>query len=224
MLGGMEEVSLGVIFMMGVAYGSSACLLSCSPVLIPFLVRNGDSIGTAARAVAVFSTGRVFAYSVVGAAAASASVGIRELLKDSQTQGRVMGAVMIATALYLFYRGVLSRKRGCSTSCGSRSQMPEGWLPLFGLGALFSLNLCSPLLALSSLSAAGGSVALGALYGAIFGLGSVAVAAVFYGFIFSAVAKELLFQFSRQRLLVEIFSSGMLLLIGLMVFNGRLIL
>lgn len=197
-------------------------MLSCSPILAPLLVHNSGSVRDSMYTVGIFSAGRIVSYSGIAAAASFASSGIREALADTESARLLMGSIMIATAVWLIFRQFHRTPRRCG-AVGLLSRFNSfGPGAVFTMGMLLSLNLCAPLLSLVSVSAAGASPVRGALYGLAFGLGSVAVSLLFYGFILGAVAKELLIQFKRQKLYIETAASVLLLLAGVMVAAGHL--
>ncbi len=156
--------------------------------------------------------------------AAFASAWIEHILKNKEVTQKAMGILMIFIALYLLYRTFASGKEECGSSCSLRPLPAKEGIALVGLGALFSFNLCPPLYALSALSAAGGSIAAGAVYGAAFGFGSTLVAAIFYGFIVAAIARGFIAQFARQRMVFETVASLGLMGAGVLVYMGRLAL
>ncbi|NPA28603.1 MAG: sulfite exporter TauE/SafE family protein [Epsilonproteobacteria bacterium] len=216
----MQTLSLASLFLMGVAYGATACTLSCSPMLMPLLASHGDSMRVSLRLVAIFGAGRIAAYTLIAAVASVASASLTTLLRDSDLSTALTGGVMIVTALYLFYRQRPNAPKGCAAGRLDLSRFGE--LGTFAMGALLSLNLCAPLLALVAVASASGSPLLAAGYGLMFGLGSVLVASLFFGLFLAPIAKELLRQFAAHKRWIEAFASALLLLAGLLVMTGRL--
>lgn len=208
---------------MGVAYGSSACLLACGPILGTFLLHRSDSLGSSLRAVVIFNLGRFVSYTFIGAAAATASATVRELLKEPTVVDRTLGLFMVLTSIFLIYRHhYRKREHKCSISYFGSNRYRLDELSLFFMGALISINLCAPLLSLSAISATSESIARGALYGALFALGNATVVIFFYGFVLSAIAKGLVSQFARYRSIIELFASLLLMCAGVMVMLGEL--
>ncbi len=209
---------------MGVAYGSSACMLSCSPILAPLLVHNSGSLGESMRIVTIFSTGRIVSYIFIATTASFAAAGIQSALADPEGVRLLMGSVMMATALWLIFRQFYSTRHRCGAAAIFARYGRIGPGTAFAMGMLLSLNLCTPLLSLVSVAAAGGSTLKGAIFGLAFGLGTVLVSLFFYGFILASIAKELLIQFKRQKIYIETAASLLLLLAGMMVATGHLTL
>ncbi|WP_457606058.1 urease accessory protein UreH domain-containing protein [Nitratifractor sp.] len=213
----MEAVSLFGLFLMGLAYGSSVCTLSCSPMLVPLLATHGSSLRGSLRIVAFFGAGRILSYTTIAALASFASVSLRRILDRPDLTQPLMGAVMAGTALYLLYRTFAPAPRSCAVS-----ERRGGARGAFAMGALLSLNLCAPLLSLVAVSAASGSLWKGALYGVFFGMGTVLVSLLFFGVVLAPVTRELLRQFSLQRAWIEAAASLFLLSMGILVMLGRL--
>ena len=219
----MEAVPLFSLFLMGLAYGSSACLISCAPALTPLLVGEGESLRGSARVIGIFSAGRMVAYGLIAAVASFASLSLRAFLEHGTLTRPLTGSVMIATALWLLYRQWRPVPARCAAGAlGRRGIGTWGTAGIFLMGMALSLNLCAPLLSLVAVSAASHSVGRGALYGLLFGAGSVLVMLLFYGVILAPVTRELLRQFHRQKRLIQATASGLLLLAGVLVLMGRL--
>ncbi len=208
---------------MGVAYGSTACVLSCAPMLMPLLVTNASSLRGSMRVVGLFSLGRIFSYITIATVASFASLGVKSLLDKPELTHLLTGTVMVLSALYLLYRHyVPAQKHLCQVAKEASKGDIVGDGSYFLMGAMLSLSLCAPLLSLVAVSAASGSLLQAALFGLMFGLGAVLVSLILYGFIFATITKELLIQFHRQKGLIELSASLLLLLAGIMVMLGRL--
>jgi len=220
----MEAVSLLGLFVMGVAYGSSACLISCAPALMPLMIGRGEQMGGSWSVIGIFSAGRVAAYTIIAAIASLASIRLQQFLENREFTGPITGGVMILTAAWLLYRIY----RPAPTRCTARSLISDqrvgrwGALGIFAVGMVLSLNLCAPLLSLMAVSASSHSVVRGALYGLMFGLGSVLVTLMLYGVILAPVTRELLHQFHRQKVWIQTFAALALLAVGVSVAAGKL--
>jgi sulfite exporter TauE/SafE len=219
----MESLPLLSLFLMGLAYGGSACLLSCAPALAPLLVNRGESLGGSVRMLGLFGAGRITAYALISALAATASLGVRSFLEDPALTRPVTGTVLIATALWLLYRQWKPAPPICAAGRLSREKLGAwGAAGIFLTGMALSLNLCAPILSLIAVSAASRSTLYGALYGILFGLGTVTVMLLLYGAILAPVTRELLAQFQRQKAAIQATASLLLLGAGAMVLLGRL--
>ncbi|WP_457599550.1 urease accessory protein UreH domain-containing protein [Hydrogenimonas sp.] len=216
----METVSFVGLFLMGIAYGATACTLSCTPMLGPLLVTHGGSLRVSLRLVALFGAGRIVAYTLIAAAAFYTSASLKEVLDRPDLTGPVTGGIMVLTALYLFYRLLAPATGRCAAGRLDLSRFAEAGV--FAMGALLSINLCGPLLALAATAAAATSPLTAAGYGLMFGLGSVLVASLFFGLFLAPVTRELLRQFTARRFWIEASASALLLLAGILVMTGRL--
>jgi len=208
---------------MGVAYGSTACMLSCAPMLMPLLVTNASSLKRSMHVVGIFSIGRIFAYTLIAMAASFASYSVKEILDKPMLTHAMTGGVMVFTALYLIYGQFFSKPRHiCGVTHYAKNKETIGQGSYFLMGAMLSLSLCAPLLSLVAVGAASDSLWRASMYGLAFGLGAVLVSLVLYGFIFAAITKELLVQFHHQKKWIELTASTLLLFAGVMVIMGRL--
>jgi len=73
-----------------------------------------------------------------------------------------------------------------------------------------------------AISASSHSVALGALYGLMFGLGSVLVSLTLYGVILAPVTREMIHQFHKHKVWIQTVAALALLAAGIGVAFGRL--
>ncbi|WP_200762271.1 sulfite exporter TauE/SafE family protein [Nitrosophilus alvini] len=218
----MEAAAYITVFLMGLSYGSTACMLSCAPLLSPLLVSNSSTLKQSMTTVGIFSAGRVFSYSMIALSASYASLTVKEILNEPLLWGRVMGVLMILTALYLFYTQFQREKSCCVARNFSKGINRLGKGGYFFMGAALSFNFCAPVLSLAAFSAGSSSKVVSLFYGFLFGIGAVMVSFIFYGFILSSITKELLFQFSRQKKWIETAASALLFAGGVMVLLGIL--
>lgn len=207
---------------MGIAYGSTACMFSCAPMLMPLLIKNSSTLSRSMRVVGIFSMGRIFSYTLIAILASIASFSVKEVLNKPEITQPLMGLVMVFTALYLIYQQFFpATVHKCGVSYyKKRDHLNTG--SYFTMGAMLSLSLCAPLLSLVAVSAASSSVLKASMYGLMFGLGTVLVSLILYGFIFSTIAKGFLMQFRRQKRWIELTASCLLLFAGTMVISGIL--
>ncbi|WP_456393812.1 urease accessory protein UreH domain-containing protein [Nitratifractor sp.] len=219
----METATLAGIFVTGFAYGSSACLFSCTPALMPLLIHRGDRLDASLRTLAIFGAGRIVAYTLIAALAGIAAERLRNFLDHPPFTRLLVGIVMIATGVWLLYRLWYPAPKRCGIS-SRRPIEPSGEMGIFLMGMGLSLNLCPPLIWLITLSSATGKPLVGALYGMIFGLGSVAVMWMIYGAIFAPVIREMLRQFQRFKVSLQALSSLTLLGVGVLVVTDRVTL
>jgi hypothetical protein len=140
----MQETNLveGIVF--GLVSGP-VCLLSCLPVLLPWLTVRQQSTTRSASVLGSFLAGRLVAYLMFGSLAWSLG-----LLVSAQSEQRaiVYGIAHLAVAGTLFYEAwQVSHARPHCGECGvgSAPQSPDAAPAILGL--LTGLNLCPPFVA-----------------------------------------------------------------------------
>lgn len=208
---------------MGIAYGSTACMFSCAPMLMPLLIRNSSTLSRSMRVVGIFSMGRIFSYTLISILASVASFSVKEVLNNPEITQPLMGLIMVFSAVYLIYQQFFpATVHKCGVKYYTKRRDRLSTSSYFVMGAMLSLSLCAPLLSLVAVSAASSSILRASLYGLMFGLGTVLVSLILYGFIFATIAKGLLIQFNRQKRWIELIASFLLLFAGIMVISGRL--
>lgn len=138
----MEETNLIEAILFGLVSGP-VCLLSCLPVLLPWLTVRHQSAARSASVLGSFLAGRLVAYLLFGSMAWSLG-----LLVSAQSEQRavVYGIAHLAVAGTLFYEAwqVSHSKPGCA-NCGAHSTSPDAAPAILGL--LTGLNLCPPFVA-----------------------------------------------------------------------------
>lgn len=208
----MEWLALGTLFLLGLSFGMTACTFACLPFLAPLLVRNSASLRETFGVVLPFSMGRVAGYSALAAGAFYSAEGIRTLLKSPEISQAILGGSTILLAVYLLAGG-FGKKRSCGGNVTSRG----GY---FVIGAAMALNPCAPVMTLIGF-AVNTSHPLGALaMGLVFGLGAVAFSILFYGFLIGRITGGVMEQFTRYKRGIERTAAVLLLLLGVLVFNG----
>ncbi|MBF0188253.1 MAG: sulfite exporter TauE/SafE family protein [Magnetococcales bacterium] len=155
--------SLLSIWLMGISVGVTSCAATCLPFLGTWTFGRGRGGVSALGDTALFLTGKILAYSALGAAAGLLGDWISGGLSGRAGHLAIGGSSIVA-GLWLMVRKERSRCCGPSKSRDA--------LPPFLLGFSMSLVPCAPLASLLALCALGGNGALGAGYGALFGLGT----------------------------------------------------
>lgn len=170
------EVTLATIWLLGVSMGMTACTVTCLPFMGTWALGRAGGRHEALAHAATFLAGRVTAYTLLGAAAGLAGIGLAKALGGS------LGNIAIGTASVLAGLWLIVRPAsGCATAAVP-AQAPlrfrrgtatrrDGLPPLF-LGAALSLTPCTPLASLLALAANAGGAPQGAAYGLAFGLGA----------------------------------------------------
>jgi sulfite exporter TauE/SafE len=218
----MQSMTLFSLFVVGLSYGSTACMFVCMPFLTPLLVTNAESVKHSMRVILPFSLGRIFTYSVIAVLALGGAGFVKAVLDDNALFQGVLGAVTLAMGLFMLYRVFYNRAKACSSNPTVSKRQTGSLLGLFGIGALVSINPCAPVLTLIALSASSDSFANAVGMGVAFGLGAVLVPFLFYGFFLSTVVRGLLAEFKRYTKGTEITAALLLTAVGILIVNGQI--
>jgi cytochrome c biogenesis protein CcdA len=158
-----QQATLFTVWLLGASLGLTACTATCLPFMGTWILGRGGSQLQALRDTALFVTGRILAYSLLGAVAAGAGAWLAQALRGG-TGNLVIGLASIAAGLWLL------RSARAHVPCGvARS---AGGTPPLLLGFSLSLTPCAPLASLLAVCAAAGSIRLGMANGVAFGLGA----------------------------------------------------
>lgn len=218
----MQSITLFSVFVLGLSYGSTACMFSCMPFLTPLLINNSNSMKQSFGVVLPFSMGRVFTYTLISVFAFSSAVFVKALLNDNTVFQMILGVFTIFMGSYMLYEILYREKNSCSSS--SVKKTPTSILGFFGIGALVSISPCIPLLTLITISANTTSYIQALGFGVAFGLGAVLVPFVFYGFFLSNIFKGLLIEFKLYAKKIQIVASLFLVIVGILVITKQITL
>ena len=158
-----QQTSLFAVWLLGVSLGLTACTATCLPFMGTWVLGRGGSQMQALRDTALFVSGRIIAYSLLGAIAAGAGIWLAQVMRGG-TGNLVIGLASIAAGVWLL------RSTKAHAPC-SAARSAGGTPPLL-LGFSLSLTPCAPLASLLAVCAAAGSVKLGIANGMAFGLGA----------------------------------------------------
>jgi len=158
-----QETTYFAIWLLGVSLGLTACTATCMPFMGTWILGRGGSQLQALRDIALFVTGRILAYGMLGAIAGSAGLWLSQALRGG-TGNAVIGASSILAGIWLLQ----SDKQ--HAPCGTARK--AGFTPPLMLGFSLSLTPCAPLASLLAVCAAAGSLQLGMANGIAFGLGA----------------------------------------------------
>jgi len=133
-------------FILGLSTGV-ICIAYCGPVLLPYLMGEGNSVGKSFWYVTLFLMGRLLAYLLVGVLAGLLGAAF---LQNSGFGPVVMGVVNIVLAVMLILYGIYRFREIC---LGKNQQPIERafggrWpylVPFVG-GAVTGINICPPFL------------------------------------------------------------------------------
>ncbi len=157
------QATLFTIWLLGASLGLTACTATCLPFMGSWVLGRGGSQLQALRDTAWFVSGRILAYSLLGALAGGAGAWLAQALRGG-TGHAVIGLASIAAGVWLLRPA--KAHAPCSAARGA-----NGTPPLL-LGFSLSLTPCAPLASLLAVCAAAGSVGLGMANGVAFGLGA----------------------------------------------------
>ena len=217
----MQSITLFSLFLLGLSYGSTACMFSCMPFLSPLLVSNSQNVRQSIALVLPFSLGRVVAYTLIAMLAYSSAGLIKAILQDNELFRFILGGFTLIMGVFLLYKIVKKQKNSCTaTLCSHRPNANP--FALFGMGFLFSINPCVPLLTLVALSAHATSNVHAIQMGIFFGFGAVLVPFFFYGFFLSTLMRGLLGEFKKYAKHVEAAAALFLAAVGVALLGGQI--
>jgi len=186
------------VFGIGFSFGiAGPCFLVCTPILITYILGRKEAWAETFIDVAVFLSGRLFAYIVLGAFAGFSGAAIRRLTESgfSSYVRPLGGTVSILLGLAVLFR----REDPRSCACRTGYKRVYGFGGLLALGFLIGISPCPPLLALLfEIALMSKSAIEGASYAFSFGLGTFlsglivigALAGIFKGIIQKAVRSK----------------------------------
>ncbi len=144
-------------FILGLSTGT-VCLAYCGPVLMPYLLGEGNTVSGNYRSVFVFLAGRLSAYMIIGLITGW----VGERLQPAAGNLVFFGAVYITLATLMITYGFYRFRDLCLGHANTRIQTGHvrfwpGLLPFTG-GFVTGLNLCPPFLLAVTGSIAGNSM------------------------------------------------------------------
>jgi len=158
-----QQTTLFTVWLLGASLGLTACTATCLPFMGTWILGRGGTQMQALRDTALFVAGRIFAYTMLGAVAASAGTWLAQVMRGG-TGNFIIGAASISAGIWL----LLPVKP--HASCGAVRNKDVS--PPFVLGFSLSLTPCAPLASLLAVCAAAGSVGWGMANGMAFGFGA----------------------------------------------------
>jgi sulfite exporter TauE/SafE len=144
-------------FLLGLANGTS-CLALCAPILIPFLLSEGNNVGQNLATLLKFLGGRLGGY-LLFAVLAWAVGGL--LLEAGGAQALLIGGTYIGLSVLLLV-AVFRKKKPANGACAlseaqARFRRWPALIPV-GMGLLAGLKICPPLLLAFADAASTGSL------------------------------------------------------------------
>lgn len=158
-----QQTSLFAVWLLGVSLGLTACTATCLPFMGTWVLGRGGTQMQALRDTALFVSGRILAYCLLGAIAAGAGTWLAQVMRGG-TGNLVIGLASIAAGVWLLRSAKAHAPCSVARSAGST--------PPLLLGFSLSLTPCAPLASLLAVCAAAGSIQWGMANGIAFGLGA----------------------------------------------------
>lgn len=158
-----QETTLFAIWLLGLSMGLTACTVTCLPFMGTWVLGRGGSQTQALRDTALFVSGRIIAYTLLGAIAGGAGVWLAQAMRGG-TGNAVIGLASIAAGVWLL--------RGSKPHVPCGVARGAGSTPPLLMGFSLSLTPCAPLASLLAVCATAGSIKLGMANGMVFGLGA----------------------------------------------------
>lgn len=193
----MQLFAIGLTFALG-----GPCLLVCAPVLLAYITGTKRRWGDALRDIAIFMSGRLIAYIILGAVAGVSGGLLRQFTGSS------------FPALFKIAAGVISIMLGIMIFFKKR-EMPQSCAIL---GFSIAITPCAPLLALLfEITLISKNALDGALYTLSFGMGTFIAGFIVIGSI-SGLLTSLPAKFIKSEygnLILKRISAGLLILLGL---------
>jgi len=218
----MESLAYTSLFLIGLSYGATACMLSCMPFLSPILLANSRSVSHAMAVVLPFSIGRVVSYMLMAMLASVSMMQVKSIIDNPAISQVVLGSATMLIAVVMFYR---TYSNNSSSGCTSKeTKSTTSTVGYFTMGLAISLNPCAPIMTLIAAAANSFSLSNAAFMGLSFGLGAIGATLLFYGFLISSVAREIVSQFGHHKKSIERLAAILLAIVAVSVFNGWLIL
>lgn len=151
-------------FFLGLANGT-ICMAYCAPVLIPYVLGNGDSVKGNFYTVGKFLLGRFMGYMIFAVLAWETN---KMLLENNNYKGFILGITYIILAILMFFYGIINSHSSCPVKQSKRlldkfNAVNSKNMPIF-LGLLTGLNLCPPFLMAFTGAAGSGSMSASIIF------------------------------------------------------------
>lgn len=211
------ETTAFSLFILGLSYGTTACMLSCMPFLTPILTRSSTTTA-ALKTVSAFSAGRVVSYTMLALLAFYFGALIKQFFHNNTLISFFLGFATLSLGLVMIKQSFSTQKKCKSSKIDIKDKN------VFVVGLLMALNPCLPLLTLITLSAAASSYLSAVSFGVLFGIGAVAFSFLFYGFFLSTLIGGLLKEFKKYAKAIEILSATFLIILGILIINQKITL
>jgi sulfite exporter TauE/SafE len=166
-------------FILGLSNGA-ACLATCAPVLLPYLLSKGKDIVPNYLITGQFLFGRLLGYLLFAFLAWMVNTTV---LQEADLRNLIVGSAYVFFAGLLIIYGFFKKETGCQSSCNKKMYQQ---LSIFGptllpvaAGFATGLNFCPPFLLAFTGAAAQTSLIMSLLYFFSFFLGTSALFILF---------------------------------------------
>jgi len=215
-------VTLPMAMALGLAFGLSACTITCLPYLGPVFLANEGGVRQSWRTVLPFSLGRLCSYAAMGTAAGMTGQYLGEGIGLDWLRP-VLGVAALMVGLALLLRR--PRHKHCTVPqtdaqplrrmnegvSAPRTLMPGG---LFLLGISMALNPCAPLGTVLFSAAITASAVHGLTLGLGFGIGAITIPSLVYGIGVAYLGERLREALQNWRVGIERLSAALLIIVG----------
>ncbi|MCX5666521.1 MAG: sulfite exporter TauE/SafE family protein [Candidatus Omnitrophica bacterium] len=204
------------IFGIGFSFGiAGPCFLTCTPVLITYIVGSKKGWTQTFKDIFTFLSGRLLAYLLLGALAGLSGAVLKKFTESSLSAylQPLAGMVTILFAIIL-----LTGKSGDNCACPTARGKMVNFGGIFAFGFLIGVSPCAPLLALLfDIALMSKGMIDGILYALFFGLGTFLSGLITIGVI-AGILTRIPAAFVRSKTVSTIFKivcASLLLLLGL---------
>lgn len=159
----LQSISVVTVWLLGLSMGLTACTVTCLPFMGTWIIGRNQNLVSAWQDTCGFVSGRILAYSILGALAGVAGKWLATSLEGGIGHV-VIGASAIFAGWWLF------TTRDQHTPCGIKRKWGE--VSPFAIGFSLSLTPCVPLASLLAVCAQANTASTGLAYGVAFGLGA----------------------------------------------------
>lgn len=171
-----------------------------------------------------FSLGRIFTYVIIAVIASSSAGLVKSIIDDNLLVNYILGTSTVILGLFMLYNTIRDKK-SCAIHKPNNKQKKKKDISkagYFALGATISINLCTPILTLITLSSNTINIYSAIGLGLSFGIGASFFTLFFYGFFLSTLIRGILEQFANYKKAVEISASLLLITVGVLIISGNI--
>lgn len=201
------------IFLIGVQLGATACAISCLPIITPILLANNAlNAKESLKILFKYFLGKIFAYMSISMIAFFGVNLFKNVLMPIVPFNKIGASLIILVGIFLLITSIMQNK-SCKSPCGT--SFKYGY---FGIGFLSSFSFCLPVMSLVTTSALSSSLLISALYGLCFGVGVTVIPFLFFYFFIFKITNEISVQLIKNKKLISVLSSLLLIIVGFLIY------